>query len=93
MTIIVTSFIQYCDKYIAKNYSGMIQKAEGCTVYNGVTIVSDTVTLAKGKATKCSMDKSEVSSHLHYNIIILVSLRNYEIIIIISELMMQELCI
>ena len=39
----------------------MTQKAEGCTVYNGVTIVSDTVTLAKGKTTKCSMDKSEVN--------------------------------
>ena len=53
--------LQYCDKYIAKNYSGVTQKAEDCIVYNQVTIVSDTVTLIPGEGTKCSMDKSRVS--------------------------------
>ena len=53
--------IQYCDEYIAANYSGMTQRAEGRDERNRVTIVSDIITLVPGEGIKCSMNKSNVS--------------------------------
>ena len=57
---VIVIFFSIVTNILQKIILEMTRKAEGFTVYNRVTINSNTITLIQGEGTKCSLDKSGV---------------------------------